>query len=381
MAAMLDGTLTVELGGTRAAAYAGKLLADAGSEVIALQDANRETNLPAAAKIYMDTAKTVVTWREEGDPVLVEKLLPQADLLVTDLDSQQLARRGLAWKSLHSRFPRLTFVHLLPVGPVGDGRTSSGGELAMQAISGVMHMVGDPKREPLALPYSLGSIQLGVNGAAAAAAALRAAADTGTGRLVEISGAEVMASYVRIYGAVATYYRVLLRRDGRRAPGSGGRWPFGIFPCRDGWVAMICRSAREWESLLAMMGHPAWSAQERYRDMHAMAIEYPEEVDELVRPWLLQRTRDELLKLAQQFAVPVAPVRSVNEVLTDPQLRDYRNFFDHVITVSGEVVNVPGRPWASSPRVLAERGAGVADALGRARVTWSEADSPMRQGS
>ena len=251
----------------------------------------------------------------------------------------------------------------------------------MQAISGVMHMVGDPKREPLALPYSLGSIQLGVNGAAAAAAALRAAADTGTGRLIEISGAEVMASYVRIYGAVATYYRVLLRRDGRRAPGSGGRWPFGIFPCRDGWVAMICRSAREWESLLAMMGHPAWSAQERYRDMHAMAIEYPEEVDELVRPWLLQRTRDELLKLAQQFAVPVAPVRSVDEVLTDPQLRDYRNFFDHVITASGEVVNVPGRPWASSPRVLAERGAGIADALSRARVTWSEADSPMRQGS
>ena len=381
MGAMLDGTLIVELGGSRAAAYAGKLLADAGSEVIALQDANRAAALPVAARVYMDSAKSVVIWREDGDPVLAEELLSQADVLLTDLDSHELARRGLGWESLHARFPRLTYVHLLAVGPVGDGRASHPGELAMQAISGVMHMVGDPEREPLALPYSLGSIQLGVNGAAAAAAALHAVAATGIGRLVEISGAEVMASYVRIYGAVATYYRVPLRRDGRRAPGSGGRWPFGIFPCRDGWVAMICRSAREWDSMLAMMGHPEWSARERYRDLHGIAIDYPEEVDELVRPWLMERTRDELLELAQRFAVPIAPVRTVGEVLADPQLRDYRQFFDRVVTASGEVVVVPGRPWASSPRVLAERGSGVADALTRARLTWQEADSRDQIGA
>jgi crotonobetainyl-CoA:carnitine CoA-transferase CaiB-like acyl-CoA transferase len=240
------------------------------------------------------------------------------------------------------------------------------GELAMQAISGLMHMVGESAQEPLALPYSLGSIQLGLHGAAAAAAALRATAADGTGRLVEVSGAEMLASYVRIYGAVASYYRVPLRRDGRRAPGSGGRWPFGIFACKDGWVAMICRSAREWESLLAMMGNPEWSTQDRYRDLYAIAIQYPEEIDELVSPWLMERTRDELLGLAQQYAVPVAPLRTVEEVLADPQLRLYRHFFDQVTTASGEVVMVPGRPWGSGPRVLSEHRPTIADMLGQA---------------
>jgi crotonobetainyl-CoA:carnitine CoA-transferase CaiB-like acyl-CoA transferase len=372
MGAMLDGVLSVEIGQSRAAAFAGKLLADAGAEVIALQDARRATALPAAARVYLDAAKSVVSWREEGDPILIAELLPQAELLVTDLDEATLRHRGLDWATLHGRLPRLTCVQLTPVGPVGDGRVTKAGELAMQAISGLMYMVGEPAREPLALPYALGSIQLGLHGAAAAAAALRATAADGAGRLVEVSGAEILASYVRIYGAVASYYRVPLRRDGRRAPGSGGRWPFGIFACKDGWVAMICRSSKEWESLLAMMGNPEWSTQDRYRDLYAIAIEYPQEVDELVRPWLMDRTRDELLSLAQQFAVPVAPLHTVDEVLADPQLRDYRHFFDHVTTPAGETLRVPGRPWGIGPRVLAEHQPSIADVLGHACAAGPE---------
>jgi crotonobetainyl-CoA:carnitine CoA-transferase CaiB-like acyl-CoA transferase len=371
MSAMLDGLLAVELGAGRAAAYAGKLLSDAGATVIALRDADCAASFPVAARAYMDVAKHVVSWREEGDAILVDELLPRAELLVTDLDADQLRRRGLDWPTLHALLPRLTCVQLTPVGPVGDGRVTRGGELAMQAVSGLMHMVGEPDREPLALPYSLGSIQLGLHGAAAGAAALRAAARDHVGRLVELSGAEVLATYVRIYGAVASYYRVPLRRDGRRAPGSGGRWPFGIFPCRDGWVAMICRSAREWESLLAMMGNPEWSTRERYQDIYAISINYPEEIDELVRPWLMERTRDELLSLAQQFAVAVAPVRTVAEVLADPQLRDYRHFFDQVTTAEGVVAMVPGRPWASAPRVLTEYVPSIADVIGNARAAAS----------
>lgn len=378
MGAMLDGTLSIEVGRTRAAAFAGKLLADAGGDVIALADAVRSESLSIAARTYMDAAKDVVSWRQDGDAILVRELLSHADLFVTDLDDEELSRRGLDWAALHAVAPRLCYVKLSAVGPVGEGRTSASGELAMQAISGLMHVVGHPDREPLALPYSLGSVQLGLHAAAAAAAALESTARTGTGHLVDLSGAEVLASYVRIYGAVATYYGVPLRRDGRRAPGSGGRWPFGIFPCRDGYVAMICRSAREFDSLLEMMGNPQWAEQERYRDLYAMAIAYPEEIDALVSPWLMQHTRDELLDLAQKFAVPVAPVRTVGEVLADPQLRDARHFFDTLTTSDGQVLQVPGRPWASGPRVLVDRTPGVVDSLIQAAVGTSTTTSPSQ---
>jgi hypothetical protein len=45
----------------------------------------------------------------------------------------------------------------------------------------------------------------------------------------------------------------------------------------------------------------------------------------------------------------------VNEVITDAQLRDYRGFFDELTTRDGRTIQVPGRPWASGPRVLTEQ--------------------------
>ncbi|WP_067662019.1 CoA transferase [Nocardia miyunensis] len=348
---LLRGYLVVEIGRTRAAANAGKLLADAGAHVVALQDAQRAENLGPEARTYLDPAKDVVSWHRGDDAVLVQELIARADAVVTDLPTAELKERGLDADALRSKLPRLSYVALTSVGwesPEG----APAGELTMQAESGLMHMVGHPDREPLSLPYGMGALQLGLHGAAAAVTALYVAATSGRGRLVEISGVDVLASYVRIYGAVANYYNIPLRRDGRRAPGSGGRYPFGLFPCKDGYVAMICRSEREWVSLLEMMGNPEWSRSERYSDLYAIAVEYPDEVDALIEPWLMAHTRAELLDLAQKFAIPVAPVKTVPEVAEDPQLREHRHFFDTVVTDSGRRVLVPGRPWASPERTL-----------------------------
>ncbi|MBT2535475.1 CoA transferase [Arthrobacter sp. ISL-69] len=350
---MLQGTLTIELGTTRAAAFAGKLIADAGGDVVTLEDSRRRARLTNAAQIFLDAHKDVVALETAQDNVVIEELVPFADLVVTDLPQDELVRRGLDWDSLRSLNPRLSYVRLSAVGWETGGPA---GELTMQALSGLMEMVGDPQREPLALPYGIGSLQLGLHGAAAGTTALLSAARSGQGRLAEIAGSEVLASYVRIYGAVASYYGIPLQRDGRRAPGSGGRYPFGFFACRDGYVAMICRSDREWASLLAMMGDPSWAKDERYQDLYGIAMEYPDEVDALIEPWLLEHTRDELLALAQEFAVPVAPVRSVTEVMEDVQLRDHRDFFDVLRTADGHDIRVPGRPWASPQRQVELQG-------------------------
>ncbi|MFW0786391.1 CoA transferase [Gordonia sp. CPCC 206044] len=349
---LLDGYLVVEIGRSRAAANAGKALSDAGAHVVALQDAQRLENLGSHARTFLDPAKDVVTWDRLDDAVLVEELLSQADAVITDLPTQELKDRGLDADTLRRRWPRLSYIALTFVGWDQSGGPAE--ELTMQAQSGLMHMVGHPDREPLSLPHGMGSLQLGLHGAAAAATALYVATTTGHGRLIEISGVDLLASYVRIYGAVANYYEIPLRRDGRRAPGSGGRYPFGLFPCKDGYVAMICRAEREWASLLEMMGNPEWSRSDRYSNLYAIAMEYPDEVDALIEPWLMERTRSELLDLAQKYAIPIAPVKTIPEVAEDPQLREHRRFFDTIVTESGREVVAPGRPWASPERRLTQ---------------------------
>ncbi|MFC9838022.1 CoA transferase [Rhodococcus sp. NPDC127530] len=328
----MAGVTVLELSGTRSAAFTGKLLADVGATVVRI-----DTSEPDP---YLDIHKLAST-------SAVTDLLPGAEVFLTDLDDEALKAQGVSLDTLRRDYPALVVTALSPLGRTGHRADWHANEIAMQAMSGLMHVTGYPDREPLAAPYALGALQLGISGAGATCAAVLRARRQGTGAMVEISGAEVLASYVRIYGAVGEYYGIELTRAGYRAPGSGGRYPFGIFPCKDGHVALIARTAPEWDRFVEMMGSPEWASLPRYTDARAMAMDYPDEVDELVIPWLTSHTRDELLDLAQQHKVPMAPVRRVDELTDDIQMQ-HRNFFETITLADGTPATVPGRPWVET---------------------------------
>src|SRR5699024_248824 len=111
------------------------------------------------------------------------------------------------------------------------------------------------------------------------------------------------------------------------------------------------RSSRDWANMLTMLGHPQWSTRSRYQDMHGIAMEYPHEVDDLMQPWLMQRTREQILDLAQQHQLPIAPVRRIDELTQDEQFR-FREFFETVVTDGVEHV-LPGRPWVETESATA----------------------------
>jgi CoA:oxalate CoA-transferase len=333
----LAGIAVLEAGRTRAAASAGRLLRLGGAAVTKLR---LPVDYSEAARIYFDEHKTVVSTADAGD---LAGLLSNADVLVTDLQPDELAVVVAPHGELRERYPRLVIARCRPV---PDPGAAIAGELSMQAGSGFMHMTGRPDREPLGIPYHLGAVSLGVHAAGAVTAALLRREATGAGCTVDLVGQEILASYLRIYGAVSEYYGIPLIRDGSRAPGSGGRYPFGIFPCADGYVAIIGRTARDWENIVAMMGNPPWAAQPRYQDLHGIAMDYPDEVDRLVEPWLRQRTRAELMELARQHGIPMAPVRRIDELPADPQMH-HRGFLA-MVTVDGHDYMIPGLPWRAT---------------------------------
>ncbi len=72
-----------------------------------------------------------------------------------------------------------------------------------------------------------------------------------------------------------------------------------------------------------------------------MGVEYPDEVDALIQPWLLQHTKEELATMAAAHRVPLAPVRTIPEVLQDEQLA-HRHTFETVQSDGGDAL-VPTR--------------------------------------
>ena len=89
----------------------------------------------------------------------------------------------------------------------------------------------------------------------------------------------------------------------------------------------------------------------RFRNRTVMNNEYADEVDGYVEGWLLQHTKAELLEMALEHRIPLAPVRGFDEVRHDPSLA---TLFTEIDRPGTGPVAVPGRPTNCPGRAVSE---------------------------
>jgi crotonobetainyl-CoA:carnitine CoA-transferase CaiB-like acyl-CoA transferase len=182
-------------------------------------------------------------------------------------------------------------------------------ELTILALSGLLHMVGEPDRKPLKLGGHQASYAAGLTAFTGLAAAL-AARDAGrTPASVRVSLAEVMqwVNWKAVSGAAAT--GLSPGREGKRSE-------FQLVPCRDGYVAIVY-TVTQWPATRALIGDPRLG-EEKF-DTRAGRRKHVAELYEIITPWFAGKTRAEIQTAAQGKGVPFGPVFSPAELLQAEQ--------------------------------------------------------------
>ena len=340
----------LELDGDITTSYAGRALADLGAQVTRVEagaspDSLRRRGIdgaratPGALFSVLNHGKELVA--VEGDVLTAPRfrdLVGQADILlagrhtVSDADVQTLRRHN----------PRLVIGIASMCGERhGDRRWM---HLHAAALSGVTALIGHPDRSPLPPPFDLGQYPAGVQLAGAVLAALFDAREHDHAQVVQVDVAAVLFSFMWTAVRISAVSSGRFTRNGRRFPGSGGAYPFGLFPCADGYVALIGRSAGDWRILLGMMGSPAWAQDDHFQDPVEIARNWADEADAQLSPWLKEHSRSELFGLARQSGFPLAPVNRVLEVLQEPQF-EARGSIGSVPDVGGQQVRLLRYPY------------------------------------
>jgi CoA:oxalate CoA-transferase len=357
----LDGIRVIELARHISGPYCGMLLAGLGAEVIKIEapgtgDISRRCgpfpdDIPhvdhSGLYHYLNRSKKSVTLdigTAAGRDILLE-LIADADLLIEDFHPKEAAYLDLDYPQLKAAKETLLVASITPFGQNGPYRDYKAYAINASALGGMSTIVGEPRREPLTPPFSLGNYQTGVIASNAVFSALMAGRNTQQGQHIDISEAESWAVFHT--GNVVSAFIYSGRKRTRTGHRTFAPYPYTLLPCKDGYVSMIALRGSEWKRFLEIVGEgevPEWYASdERFKDRLKAGIEYAGILDNLLSPWLMAHTREEIFNRCREKHVPFTPVRNMDEVVNCHHLKQ-RRFFDTIAYGDTKTYKCPGAP-------------------------------------
>ena len=336
-------------------AFAGRILADLGADVIKVEppggDPDRlrppfaddrpapDRSLPFLYRNANKRGATLDLHAADGWHRFLE-LCDAADVLVENLGPASARRHGLAPAEVRERHPRLVHVAIADFGldgPRADWRLEP---LPAFAASGALFACGFPDRPPCWLPGYLAHDCASAFAVAGAIAALLDRARTGMGQTVEVSVQEAAINGIHPWAIpLADYarrYPILPVAPPRNADGA-----YQVLEVADGFVRALPGSPRQWRAFLELIGNPeALSGPEWLIPLFRLANA---DVCRIIAGEALrERSRADVIAQARRLDVPLVPLNTPEQFVTEEQTsrRDYfqRTAFPHL----GDAPVAPG---------------------------------------
>ncbi len=344
----LDGSLVVELGDTVAAAYAGMLLSQLGANVWRLESAPAQRSLS-----YLAFHRGKRAFRPD-DRVAARDAIARADVVIGDAEALAAARL-LDDGAQDTR----VVIALTPFGLDGPYRDRLWSDLVVQAMGGLLHMVGEPDGQPLQLGGSQAQTMLGVSAFTGCLAALRHLHRTGTGQLVDVSMFESVAYCEWKSGA---FYRA----TGIVPTRSTGQSQWLILRAQDGYAGVVC-TEKTWPALKSLFDI-AELDEERFATAKGRG-ENSVELGRLIESWLEGHSKLEFYHLSQAAGAPEGCVLDFADLMDSPQYAA-RGFWTTLNDPMLGTVLYPGVPLRSTafapadgPAPITENGAELRHAV------------------
>jgi len=357
MARALDGLRVLEVGHLVGAAYATKLLADLGADVIKIEPpgtgdaARRRGPFPGGVAhletsglhLYLNANKRGITLdltKPHGRGAF-ERLVADADLLVHNVHPTEMASHGLDYARLSALNPRLVMTSIAPFGLTGPHARYRATDLVLWNAGGVATLNGDPAHPELPPLRAFGEqagFQAGLHAAIPSLAALFARLTTGRGDHIEVSTQEALVSILELTFEFWPYCGLAASRLGAKPI-----QPLCFMQCRDGWIFICCVEEHQWRKFVEIMGSPEWAEMELFENRLARGANF-DALRALLQEWCAEQSVQDLYEKAQASRVPFAPVSTMGDLLASEHLRA-RGFFATVEHPTAGRLTMPGAPY------------------------------------
>jgi len=226
---------------------------------------------------------------------LVKGLAERADVLVEGFAPGRLDGLGLGYRQLSKLNRRLVYVACSAWGQFGPKAKGQPAEydLTDQALSGLLHITGDPEAPPVKVGSWISAYAQAVWGAVAALAALHWRVHSGRGQMIDVTGAEALMRYLE--------YTLLLQHASGHTRGRTGLYEIAVFPytfvpVKDGWAFIAGYTDPNFGALCRVMGRPDLARDPRFNTtLQRTQLENEVQLRDEIQKWSVNHTAEEIL--------------------------------------------------------------------------------------
>jgi len=293
------------------------LLADLGADVIKVEEPGKgdyaRTLPPYFSAIHRNKRGLTLNLRSERGREVLLRLVGRSDVLVENFRPGMMEEWGLGYPALSRVNPRLIYCSVSGYGREGPYRGLPGHDINYISLGGILGLTRDGEGRPVVPGVQIADVGGCLLATVAILSALLQRERTGRGQRLELS----------LLGASLFFATLPLSLHLEGWEVSGETLPLlGRFPCYSvyrtsdgGYLSVGCLEEVFWKRLCRALGR------EEYGDSQ-WDLEKREEISEDFRRIFQTKTREEWFRILAEADVPAAPARSLEEVLSDPQVRE-----------------------------------------------------------
>jgi alpha-methylacyl-CoA racemase len=314
----LQGVKVVEMAGIGPISFAGMMLADRGAEVTRIQR-------PTASGVVWGASPVLDRGRDAREIDLKSAdgleetlgLIAEAEILIEGFRPGVMERLGLGPEECLARNPALVYGRMTGWGQSGPYAHTAGHDITYLAISGALHMIGEPGRKPVPPINLVGDF--GAGGAYLVIGVVSALLHARAGGVGQVVDAAITDGAVNLAGILHGFLAQGAWRDERGVNLLDGGAPFyDTYRCSDGeYVAVGALEPQFYAALLAALG----MAGDAEVANHLDPANWPT-IRERFTAKFAERSRDEWHELFADSDCCVAPVLSMAEAREDGHNRD-----------------------------------------------------------
>jgi formyl-CoA transferase len=371
VAGALEGLRVIDLTLMLAGPYCTMLLADQGADVIKVEpvagDGTRSMGpYPSEASgklpfggyfqsINRGKRSIGIDLKHPEGKAALKRLVQSADVLVENYRAGVMDKLGLGYEVLREVNPRLVYA---AIRGFGDPRTGESPyvdwpayDVVAQAMGGIISITG-PKGEPTKVGPGLGDTLPAALTAFGIMSAVYRANRTGEGQFVDVAMYDAMLAFCERIVYLYSYAGTVSGPEGNAHL---LLCPFGLFPAKDGLVAVACPLDHFWAELAGAIGRPELATDPRYQTNNAR-VKRNAEVVALLSDWTQQFTKAELVaRLGGKL--PFGPVNDVTGIFADAHPRTRGMLVELEQPGIERKVTVAGTPikMTATPGVVARR--------------------------